>query len=150
MNMKPLRILATALTVLAVSGCAFAPGQHLRRSDVTSQSSDDGRLEIVTITSKLIAQEHAARNEQTLPAELFDYQPSPYQVGIGDILYVTVWDHPELTVPAGSQQQGALAGRLVQSDGTLFYPYIGKVKAAGKTPSEIREEISRRLAQYVE
>lgn len=150
MNMKPLSILATALTVLAVSGCAFAPGQHLRRSDVTSQSSGDGRLEIVTITSKLIAQEHAARNEQTLPAELFDYQPSPYQVGIGDILYVTVWDHPELTVPAGSQQQGALAGRLVQSDGTLFYPYIGKVKAAGKTPSEIREEISRRLAQYVE
>ncbi|WP_204274846.1 polysaccharide biosynthesis/export family protein, partial [Enterobacter hormaechei] len=57
---------------------------------------------------------------------------------------------PELTVPAGPQQQGALAGRLVQSDGTMFYPYIGKVTASGKTPMQLREEISTRLAKYVE
>ena len=151
MNITTPRLFAAALTLLALSGCALAPGQHLRRSDVTlGRSSADGQLEIVTITPKLIAQENAVRAQHALPSALFDYQPAPYQVGIGDILYVTVWDHPELTVPAGPQQQGALAGRLVQSDGSLFYPYIGKVKAAGKSPVEIREEISRRLAQYIE
>jgi len=151
MNNTTHRLLAAALTALALSGCALAPGQHLRRGDVAiDRHSGDGQLEIVTITPKLIAQENAARAQKSLPNALFDYQPEPYKVGIGDILYVTVWAHPELTVPAGSQQAGALAGRLVQSDGTLFYPYIGKVKASGKSPVEIREEISRRLAQYVE
>ncbi|HBS54651.1 MAG TPA: capsular biosynthesis protein, partial [Stenotrophomonas sp.] len=120
------RLFAAALTALALSSCALAPGQHLRRSDVAiDRHSGDGQLEIVTITPKLIAQENAARAQRSLPAALFDHEPSPYTVGTGDILYVTVWDHPELTVPAGPQQQGALAGRLVQSDGMMFYPYIG-------------------------
>ena len=149
-NITP-RLLAAALTAVALSSCALAPGQHLRRSDVAvDRKSGDGQLEIVTITPKLIAQENAARTQNSLPAALFDYQPAPYTVGAGDILYVTVWDHPELTVPAAPQQQGALAGRLVQSDGTMFYPYIGKVTASGKTPMQLREEISTRLAKYVE
>ena len=151
MNMTTSRLILTALTALALSGCSLAPGQHLRRSDVAiDRRSDDGKLELLTITPKLIAQEQAARKQKVLPSDLLDYQPAPYRVGVGDVLYVTVWDHPELTVPAGSQQQGNLAGRLVQSDGNLFYPYIGKVMAAGKTPMEIRDEVSRRLAQYIE
>lgn len=144
-------ITAAMLVSAALSGCMLAPGQHLRHSDVSnSHPSDNRQLELVAITPKLIAMDRAAQNEQALPAELFDYQPTDYSVGIGDILYITVWDHPELTVPAGPQQQGNLAGRLVQSDGTLFYPYIGKVQARGKTPMALREEISRRLAQYIE
>ncbi|QDY49582.1 polysaccharide biosynthesis/export family protein [Stenotrophomonas maltophilia] len=151
MNKTNLHFLAAALAALTLSSCALAPGQHLRRSDVAiDRHSGDGQLDIVTITPKLIAQENAARAQKSLPAALFDYQPGPYKVGAGDILYVTVWDHPELTVPAGPQQQGSLAGRLVQSDGTLFYPYIGKVVATGKTPMELREEISNRLSKYVE
>lgn len=144
-------IALAALASVALSGCLLAPGQHLRHSDVSSsRQSDDGRLEMVAITPKLIAMDRASQSEQVLPAELFDYQPQDYQVGVGDVLYVTVWDHPELTVPAGSQQQGNLAGRLVHSDGSLFYPYIGKVEARGKTPARLREEISQRLAKYIE
>src|SRR5690606_42117950 len=60
------------------------------------------------------------------------------------------WDHPELTVPAGPQQQGNLAGRLVQGDGTLFYPYLGKIQAAGLTPSELRETLTKRLASVIQ
>ena len=144
-------IAAALLGSASLSGCMLAPGQHLRHSDVSiDRPSDDGRLEMVTITPKLIAMDRAAQAEQVLPATLFDYAPQEYQIGIGDILYITVWDHPELTVPAGPQQQGNLAGRTVQSDGMLFYPYIGKVEAKGKTPALLREEITRRLAQYIE
>lgn len=149
---KKLTCLAAALlTATTLSGCLLAPGQHLRHSDVSlGRQSDDRHLELISITPKLVAMDRATQGEQVLPSELFDYQPPEYTVGIGDILYVTVWDHPELTVPAGPQQQGNLAGRLVQSDGSLFYPYIGKVQAKGKTPVALREEISRRLAQYIE
>jgi polysaccharide export outer membrane protein len=53
-------------------------------------------------------------------------------------------------VPAGPQQQLNAAGRPVQADGMLFYPYIGKVQAAGLTPDALREEITRRLARFIE
>lgn len=151
MMMKPLCLPAAIAATLLLSGCMLAPGQHLRHSDVSAnRSSEDGRLEMIPITPKLIAMNDASQAEQVLPAALLDYQAEPYRVGPGDMLYITVWDHPELTVPAGSQQQGNLAGRLVQGDGTLFYPYIGKVQAAGKTPVELRAEITQRLAKYIE
>lgn len=149
--MKSLRLPLAVSAALLMSGCMLAPGQHLRRGDVSvDRPSEDGRLEMVQITPKLIAMDRATRAEATLPADLLEYQAQPYRIGVGDVLYVTVWDHPELTVPAGSQQSGNLAGRLVQSDGSMFYPYIGKVQAAGRTPTELREDISKRLAQYIE
>jgi polysaccharide export outer membrane protein len=151
MSMKYTRLLAALLTSLSLSACIWAPGQHLRSSDVSAdRASDDGRMEMIPITPKLIAMDQATQAHQTLPAELLDYHPEPYRIGKGDILYITVWDHPELTVPAGPQQQATMAGRQVQADGSLFYPYVGKIQTADKTPSQLRDELSQRLSKYIE
>lgn len=143
--------LAMAST-LALTGCIWAPGQHMRTSALVKEGEParGDQVELIQITPKLIAMDQAARSAPALPPALTSYQPAPYQIGPGDVLYITVWDHPELTVPAGAQQQLNAAGRPVQSDGSLFYPYIGKIQAAGKTPQQLREEISSRLAKYVE
>jgi polysaccharide export outer membrane protein len=150
--MKLLPLPTALLFVIPLSGCIWAPGQHLRTSDFggVERTSEDGQLQLVPITPKLIAMEQAAQTEPSLPRSLLDYQPPAYRIGTGDTLYITVWDHPELTVPAGPQQQSTMAGRQIQADGSLFYPYIGKLQAAGKTPEELREIITQRLAKYVE
>ena len=146
------RLGATLAFALTLSGCAFAPGQHMRSSTLgrDDQPVGNDNIELIQITPKLIAMDRASRDVPSLPIALTAYQPGPYQIGAGDILYITVWDHPELTVPAGPQQQLNAAGRLVQSDGTLFYPYIGKIAAAGKTPGALRDEITSKLARYIE
>ncbi|HDS1102692.1 MAG: polysaccharide biosynthesis/export family protein [Stenotrophomonas sp.] len=146
------RLVAAMAFTLTMSGCMWAPGQHMRSNSLmgSSQQVGNDQIELIPITPKLIAMERAEKSAPGIPASLMQYQPGPYQIGAGDILYITVWDHPELTVPAGPQQQLSAAGRLVQSDGTLFYPYIGKVTAAGKTPAELRDEITTRLARYIE
>lgn len=71
-----------------------------------------------------------------------------YLVAPSDVLQVTVWNHPELNNPGG-QITNETAGRTVAADGYFYYPYIGKVKAAGRTVGDIRDEMARRLSTYL-
>jgi polysaccharide biosynthesis/export protein len=75
-----------------------------------------------------------------------------YRVGTGDILDVIVFDHPELSLPAGPLIQGQASGSTgfsVQANGTFFYPFIGQVDARGRAVQDIRAEIAERLAEYI-
>lgn len=79
-----------------------------------------------------------------------NYKTPEYIVGPGDALLVTVFEHPELTAP-GSQEQLDANSREVLNDGTVFFPYVGRIQAAGKTVSQIREQLRMGLApQYTE
>ena len=113
-------------------------------------SEENSRYRLISITGKEIAMEGAVAAAPTIPQELRDFQPEPYRIGVGDVLYITIWDHPELTSPAGMQQQSSANGRLVRADGTLFYPYAGLVPAAGMTVEQLRGVLASKLTKYVE
>ncbi|MFZ5957328.1 polysaccharide biosynthesis/export family protein [Pseudomonas knackmussii] len=139
------------VAALSLQGCMFAPGQNMDTSRIVRDgSAESSRVELIQITPKLLAVDAATEKDGQVPAELLAYHPQDYRIGASDVLYITVWDHPELTTPSGSQQQIDANGRLVRPDGTLFYPYIGAVKVAGRTIEEVRTEIASRLSQYVE
>jgi len=72
-----------------------------------------------------------------------------YLVGSGDILSVIVFNHPELTLPAGPQRTAAESGFQVGSDGTFAYPYIGIVQASGRAVDQIRGDITQRLREFI-
>ncbi|MEZ0469162.1 polysaccharide biosynthesis/export family protein [Luteimonas salinilitoris] len=107
----------------------------------------EGDVTMVPITSQLVSQGPKPATE--IPAELTEYRPDSYRIHPGDTILVTVWDHPELTTPAGSQQQAVSNGRLVKPDGTLFYPYAGNVDVSGMTIEELRETLSNRLSKFL-
>ena len=154
LQVSSMMIRSLSLAVLAgfaLQGCMFAPGQYLDTSEIgTEGSPESSRIELIPITPKLIAQNAATYVSSSVPAELLAFKPQAYRIGANDVLYITVWDHPELTAPSGAQQQIDANGRLVRPDGTIFYPYIGKLDAAGKTIEELRSTIAQRLAQYVD
>ena len=154
LQVSSMMIRSLSLAVLAgfaLQGCMFAPGQYLDTSEIgTEGSPESSRVELIPITPKLIAQNAATYVSSSVPAELLAFKPQAYRIGANDVLYITVWDHPELTAPSGTQQQIDANGRLVRPDGTIFYPYIGKLDASGKTIEELRSTIAQRLAQYVD
>ncbi|WP_454837036.1 polysaccharide biosynthesis/export family protein [Pseudomonas veronii] len=139
------------LAGVALQGCMFAPGHYLDTSNISRDGSpESSRVELIPITPKLIAQNEATKVQASVPAELLAFNPGAYRIGANDVLYITVWDHPELTAPSGPQQQIDANGRLVRPDGTMFYPYVGNVQAAGKTIEELRAFIAERLRQFID
>lgn len=71
-----------------------------------------------------------------------------YQIGVGDIISITVFEHPELSLPSGGDDNG-LNGFEVQADGTFYFPFVGEIDAAGKSVQTVRQEVSQRLRTYV-
>lgn len=136
---------ATAITASLLAACA--PGQHLavptpRQPDLI----DSGHVQVVPITPETVNASSTPLAE--VPKELLDYQPDEYRIRPGDSLLVTVWDHPELTSPTGSQQTAA-NGRLVEANGTMYFPYVGRIKVAGKTLDEVRTQLRSGLSRYL-
>lgn len=75
---------------------------------------------------------------------------SSYLVGTGDILYIVVWDHPELSITDPKALSEELRGSVVSSEGEIFYPYVGNVNVIGLTVDQIREKLTRLLSVTIE
>jgi polysaccharide biosynthesis/export protein len=147
------------LVTTLVAGCSIAPGMSMRGAHLTSpnalptlapEQAAAAKVPIEPITAQLIVDEK--RRAPTRPA----LPPPPreshetYRIGPRDILTITVWDHPELTIPAGEFRSPEAAGNVVGEDGTIFFPYVGVLRVAGRTVNEVRRMLSLALSQYIE
>jgi len=158
MKIKKNRLFLALLPALLV-GCT-TPGTHLTTDDKNvilpseeQQAADiSDVVNLYPLTAKTVSNYRSQTQSvsQANPELDVDIAKYEYKVGVGDILNVTIWDHPELTIPAGSYRSASEAGNWVHADGTIFYPYIGTVEVAGKTVREIRADVADRLAKYIE
>ena len=65
-------------------------------------------------------------------------EPPDYLIGPNDILNIHVWREPELTRDV-----------TVTPDGRITFPLIGKIMAQGKTVTELKEIITKKLKNFV-
>ena len=162
----PIRIISVILVVL-LSGCGISPGRDIYQLHTTSESTlelpgpkgsgkSSKTVMVQAITAELIVRDERIRNEQ-LKATLNqnnrtenEVDSYAYIIGPGDILNITVWDHPELTIPAGSFRGAGESGNLVSNDGTIFFAFAGKVKVAGLTQGGVRDVLTKKLSYYIE
>jgi polysaccharide export outer membrane protein len=62
-----------------------------------------------------------------------------YVIDASDMITVTVFKEPTLS-----------GGLLVRPDGMISMPLLGDIKASGKTPLQLADEISSKLKQYIQ
>lgn len=149
----PLGLLFILISSLLISSCStFAPsGMPIAVSrDAPKQaypvSGKDYKL--IPITYNLVSKSGAHR-KRARPGRATGIGGYQYHIGSQDILSVTVWDHPELTIPAGEFRSATAAGHRVGKDGKFFFPFAGKVQAKGLTTDQVRKDLEKKLAKYI-
>ena len=73
-------------------------------------------------------------------ADRKDARDTDYIIGNGDVLRISTWKEPDLSVDV-------VAVRL---DGKLTFPLVNDVQAAGLSTMALKKELETRLAGYVE
>ena len=144
--LRSLRLGFAALSLMAVAACSDGFVTFPLTAESQRNLPDD--VEVVVLDASNIA-DFARPARGPRPSELPAGRQWTYLVGPGDILAVIVFNHPELTLPAGPQRSAAESGFQVGSDGTFAYPYIGNVTAGGRPVDQIRSDIATRLATFI-
>lgn len=137
-KVKLLGVLALISSVFLV-GCTYAPGMELKVNSINNPpASVTSKVKIIRIDSSL------ANNPEYLG------NITNYQIGQQDVLNIIIWDHPELTIPAGSERNVNDSGVEVGADGKIFYPFAGDFVVEGATVQEIRNTLSDKLKKYIQ
>jgi polysaccharide export outer membrane protein len=134
-------------SAMLMQGCAVAPGMTMTEP---AELPEGKVIRVQSLTMDLLNELEVKRQSQVRElAEEFAVRHEEYLIGPGDVLQVVVWDHPELTIPAGSFRDAESSGQQVGEDGYIFYPYVGMVKAIQSPQLDVRVVAYRSKRVYV-
>jgi len=93
------------------------------------------RNTILGLTVSFLVSCFLIAQESNLPPESTD----DYVIGMEDVLAVSVWGEPELSVPE----------LVVRPDGKVSLPLVNEIQASGLTPIQLQEQIAEKLGDFI-
>lgn len=144
------KLLLSLSLLFGLAACSLMP-QTKSPSNSAGAIISPSKIRTVPITAQFLAEMDKPKSSNAISSS---HLPSPvanwsYRLGAGDVLSIIVYDHPQLTIPAGPQRSAVEAGNIVRADGTIYYPFVGSVEVAGKTVSEVRSAITKGLKSVI-
>lgn len=162
-RLMSVRMAGTACLAMVLSGCAAMTASGPSTKSIRAergQSIDEAPIKLVDVTDAVTRTLIAKTHHTSFVEDLGEGRPIGSVIGQGDVLDVAIWEAPPATlfgssgsdVRLGSTSSGSLARgsslpeQMVDSDGQIAIPFIGRVQAAGRTPQEIARTITSRLS----
>lgn len=148
-------IIFAGLAVVAIllsAGCSIMPSSgpedHVVKSEITRSGPDYGLVKLNAELLNVVSEYGPGALAGSFP----DHRPPPViKFGIGDVVSVTIFEAAAggLFIPAEAGVRPgnfvSLPNQNVDSAGFITVPYAGAVRAAGRTPSEIQQDIVKAL-----
>lgn len=103
-------------------------------------------LELAGEDSQILAKQPVVKDDKPIGNEQIErpvstqsqQQPGQYLIGVGDVLFVSVWENPDLTLEV-----------IVRPDGNLSFPLIGEVAANSLSIPELDQMMTEKLKEYI-
>ncbi|WP_406869376.1 polysaccharide biosynthesis/export family protein [Paraburkholderia fungorum] len=158
---RGVRIILFIAMSCGLAACAVAPGMRMPVSATLPVASGDAQrpetqlqIPIVDINTELIKRlRDGSDRAGTDQSHELSGRPGPYTLGPGDVLQITVWDHPELVAALGTQSQSnsrpydPAQGFVVDDAGNIQFPYAGSIHVAGLRTDEAQQALYSELAK---
>jgi len=158
-TMKITQLALLLLLASVLSACATTPGSELDSGkleyanvDVTwpnENAPQPADFTIYRITPKIIAELQDEELNFGKGRPFVAPKARPYLVGPNDVLSIVVYEHPELTIPAGQFQRAEDRGHRVDTRGIIYFPYVGELHVAGKTVAQVRDDVTEALTSHI-
>lgn len=147
----PRTLLSAFATLFLLSGCR-APGMKFKAQVDDKVTVQMGRQQVTLrpLDAKAVQEFGSPVSTSSPYQDLLSAKTEPYRIGPQDILLITVWDHPEITLPLGQYRTDAATGMVVDEEGLLYFPYIGRVAVGGQTVSQVRETLTSKLSRVLQ
>jgi polysaccharide export outer membrane protein len=140
------------VSAMSVAGCSMMPSSgpedHVIKSQITKAGPDYGLVKLTPVVLDLLKE----YGPNALSAAFPDRRPAPsIKFGVGDVVAVTIFEASSggLFIPAEAGTRSgnfvSLPNQNIDSAGYISVPYAGAIKAAGRTPGEIQQDIVNAL-----
>ncbi len=143
-----MKSLLIACSALALASCSVLPSVGPSADNVYASSRyAEGDSHIVTVT-RALAEGLRVPSGYGFPSSFMNSGTANYEsIRPGDLMTVTVWENVDNGVFASlGSRVTQLQPMRVSADGYVFMPYVGRLKAAGKSPDQLRRQITASLA----
>lgn len=145
--------ICAVLAALALNACGFLPAAGPTAGEIEERRDPSWSVHIVKATP-LVVRALEAKRETGFPESfrLVGYRPN-IALRPGDVVGVSIYElgGPSLFAPPPAPGQSApattsLPPQVIEHDGQILVPFVGRVAVAGRTPTQAASEIAQRLA----
>lgn len=149
-------------SALGLGACSSIPTSGPSGSQISAASESNGHnnaegFQIVDVTADVARSLYTKRASADFATALGNSNAFNQQLGIGDALEVSIWEAPPATLfgsaisnttgsgGSGGARVTTLPTQIVDGSGEINVPFIGAVKASGRSPSQLQADIAGKL-----
>lgn len=125
-----IKLIITLFIAIFLHSCALSPGMKDPRHVIDSKFNFDS-VKFIDLSKQSY--------------DLSSIERENYKISIGDQLAIIVFGQEEYFPVQTFFGGSPYTNRIVDDNGEIFFPYVGKVNIQGKTVSEVREVITMQL-----
>ncbi|MBF5010947.1 polysaccharide biosynthesis/export family protein [Burkholderia pseudomultivorans] len=138
-------------------GCSSVPnsGPSTEQVNKVGESPDAVGIQVVDVTDDVARKLYSERSRGDFLSILGASAAFSQQLGIGDTIEVSIWEAPpaalfgvgqaDIKSASSNARVTVLPDQTIDGDGNIDVPFVGAIRAAGRTPSQLQKDIAGRL-----
>ena len=146
-----------ACLALAAAGCTSMPasGPSTKAIEGGDNQAATASIQVVDIDDGIARQLQARHHQKSFDESLGQAAGPPLKIGRGDAVEIDIWEAPPAAlfgvtptdprVASATARPATLPEQMVDQDGVIRVPFVGRIQAAGKLPGEVAADIERGL-----